>query len=188
MKKILRLFGMVVVAAIVCVGGGKAMAQAGGRGNFGGGFPGGGNFDMSQMMKLMVDNMRESFEVTDDNEWGVIAEKIQKVNEARMQIGLGGGMGMSGMMGRRGGMGGQGGGNGAGGRGGLEALFGSNPEGEALQRAIEAKAPSENLKAAIEKFVEARKKKQATLEKAQTELRQLLSVRQEAIAFSLGLL
>jgi len=44
------------------------------------------------------------------------------------------------------------------------------------------------LKAAVEKCVEARKKKQATLEKAQADLRKLLSMRQEAIAFSMGLL
>jgi hypothetical protein len=35
---------------------------------------------------------------------------------------------------------------------------------------------------------EARKQKQANLEKAQADLRKLLSVRQEAIAFSIGLL
>jgi hypothetical protein len=44
------------------------------------------------------------------------------------------------------------------------------------------------LKAAVQRLVEARKKKQATLEAAQGDLRKLLSVRQEAIAFSMGLL
>jgi hypothetical protein len=69
----------------------------------------------------------------------------------------------------------------------LAALF-SNPEGEALQKVIDIKASNAELKAAIAKFVDARKQKQATLEQAQADLKKLLSVRQEAIAYSLGLL
>ena len=136
---------------------------------------------MSQMMKMIVDNMQEPLEVTDDSEWKVISAQVQKVMELRMKASSGGGMGMMGMMGRRGGMGG-----GAG--GGMQALFGPDPEGEALQKAIEAKASNDELKAAVQKLVEARKKKQAALEAAQGDLRKLLSVRQEAIAFSMGLL
>ncbi|MDB6067370.1 MAG: hypothetical protein JWR26_3578, partial [Pedosphaera sp.] len=83
----------------------------------------------------------------------------------------------------------QDGGNGQGGgrRGGM---FGgaSNPEADELQKAIDSKATTAELKAAVAKFVEARKQKQAALEKAQADLRKLLSVRQEAIAFSSGLL
>ena len=69
-------------------------------------------------------------------------------------------------------------------------MFGaqSNPEAEALQKAIDANAPTAELKAAVAKFVEARKQKQARLEEAQDNLRKLLTVRQEAVAFSLGLL
>jgi hypothetical protein len=44
------------------------------------------------------------------------------------------------------------------------------------------------MKAAITKVMDARKAKLAKLQKAQDDLRQLLSVRQEAIACSLGIL
>jgi len=44
------------------------------------------------------------------------------------------------------------------------------------------------LKAAIAKLGDARKAKATKLQKAQDELRQILTVRQEAIATSLGLL
>jgi hypothetical protein len=57
-----------------------------------------------------------------------------------------------------------------------------------LQKVIDIKASNAELKAAIAKFVDARKQKQATLEQAQADLKKLLSVRQEAIAYSLGLL
>jgi len=140
-----------------------------------------------------MDNIREQLEVKDDGEWKVIGDQAQKVLEARMQVGLGGGQGMGRLFRRPGTNGGQGAGNGQGGgrrAGGFGAMFGaqSNPEAEALQKAIDANAPTAELKAAVAKFVEARKQKQARLEEAQDNLRKLLTVRQEAVAFSLGLL
>jgi hypothetical protein len=57
-----------------------------------------------------------------------------------------------------------------------------------LQKAIDAKAPKAEVKAALEKYVAARKAKQAELEKAQEELRKVLTSRQEAIATLNGLL
>ncbi len=61
-------------------------------------------------------------------------------------------------------------------------------EAQALQQAIDAKASPEELKAKIAALKAARAQKQADLESAQAELRKLLTVRQEAIATSLGLL
>ena len=57
-----------------------------------------------------------------------------------------------------------------------------------MQKAIDGKASNSEMKAAIAKFQEARKAKQAELEKAQADLRKVLSVRQEAIATANGLL
>jgi hypothetical protein len=57
-----------------------------------------------------------------------------------------------------------------------------------LNQAITAKATAAELKSKMETYRSARKKKQADLENAQEELRQILSVRQEAIAITLGLL
>jgi hypothetical protein len=44
------------------------------------------------------------------------------------------------------------------------------------------------LKAKLEEYKAARQKKQAELEKAQEELRQILTVQQEAVAVTFGLL
>ena len=57
-----------------------------------------------------------------------------------------------------------------------------------MQKAVNAKASNAEVKAALAKFLQARKVKQANLEKAQADLRQVLSVRQEAIASLTGLL
>ncbi len=62
------------------------------------------------------------------------------------------------------------------------------PEEEALQKAIDAKAPGAELKAALAKYGEARHLRQVKLEQAQAALRQVLSLRQEAIASVSGLL
>ena len=177
------------LAVALGAGAGKLAAQGNG-GPQGGGF-GAGGFDPAQIQKMILDNTREALEVKDDDEWKVIGDQVQKVMDARMQVGMGGG-GM-GRLFRRGGGGGGGGnadaGNGPGGGGGRRAFFNqSSPESDALQQAIDRKATNAELKEAVAKYIEARKQKQAKLEQAQAELRKLLSVRQEAIAFSLGLL
>ena len=183
------LLALACIICSLCLSGAKAVAQAA---PGGGGF-GGGNFDPADFQKMILDNIREQLEVKDDGEWKVIGDQAQKVLEARMQVGLGGGQGMGRLFRRPGANGGQGAGNGQGaGRraGGFGAMFGaqSNPEADALQKAIDANAPTAELKSAVAKFVEARKQKQARLEEAQDNLRKLLTVRQEAVAFSLGLL
>src|SRR5205814_1892732 len=64
------------------------------------------------------------------------------------------------------------------GQGGRRAFGGGtpSPEAEALQKAVESKASADELKAKLAQYREARKEKQAKLEKAQDELRQLLSL------------
>ncbi len=75
-------------------------------------------------------------------------------------------------------------------QGGERRRFGGepSPEAEALQKAIEAKASNDEIKAKLAKYRDAQKVKQANLEKAQSELRQVLSVKQEASAVMMGLL
>ena len=63
---------------------------------------------------MMMDNIRQQLEVKDDAEWTVLQAQIQKVMDARRQVG-GGGMGMMGMRGPRGGNGGPDGNGGPGG-------------------------------------------------------------------------
>jgi hypothetical protein len=68
-------------------------------------------------------------------------------------------------------------------------MFGTpSPEADALQKAIDAKAPKAELKAALDKYAAYRKSKQADLETAQANLRKVLTSRQEAIATLNGLL
>jgi hypothetical protein len=86
----------------------------------------------------------------------------------------------------RGGRGGGGDNNNGGNRGGFGGT--PSPEAEALQKAIDGKAPNAEIKAALAKYEQSRKTKLAALEKAQAALRKVLTPRQEAIASMSGLL
>jgi hypothetical protein len=147
-----------------------------------------GNFDPAQRQQRMMERYKESLEVTSDDEWKLIQERIQKVTEARREVGMGG-MGMGGMMRPRGQQGDNAAapsGQGQSGRRG----FGGEPSQavQELNQAIEAKAPADQLKAKLAKVRDERKQKQAALVKAQEDLKQVLNVRREAIAVSMGLL
>jgi hypothetical protein len=146
------------------------------------------NFDPAQMQQMMLERYRDTLEVTSDDEWAAIKPLVQKVMEARMASFAGMGRGM--MMGGPG-RGGPGGGpNGPGGPGGARpGMFGQTmPEADALQKAIDAKASKAEIKAALEKYVVARQAKQNELQKAQDNLRKVLTARQEATATLNGLL
>lgn len=176
MNRILALAGVSAVLALGTVAGNAQENQnrpeRGDRGDRGGR----GNFDPEQMRVRMMERFREAFEVKDDAEWKLIEGRITKVSDARRGMG-GFGRGFGGPGGRGGGPGGRGG-------------FGGepNPEAEALEKALEAKASADEIKAKLAKYRESQKTKQATLEKAQAELRQVLSVKQEAQAVLMGLL
>jgi len=146
-----------------------------------------GNFDPNEWRQRRLDDTKDRLEVKDDAEWKVIQPLVEKVMEAQQAVMRDR---MSGMFGRRSG-GDRGGDSSSGGdcarssRGG----FGEpSPEAEALQKAIDSKASGSDMKAAIAKFQEARKKKMADMEAAQANLKAVLSVRQEAIATASGLL
>jgi hypothetical protein len=149
-------------------------AQANGRGNRGNrgnrgqnGGPG-GNFDPSQIQARMMENLRTQFGVTNDDEWKVIEERITAVTEVQRSA-------MAAAMGMRGGRGGRGG-------------RGNNPELDALRTAVTDNAPDAEVKARLERLREVRKTNQAKLEKAQEDLRAVLTIRQEAVAVMAGLL
>lgn len=160
------------------------------------------NMDPTQMRQRMMDSYKERLEITSDDEWKVIQGLIEKVQTARMQASSGSFGGFGGGRGQRGGQGGPGGsgapgapGGGGAGAGnarpqGMQGMFGVEPlpEIEALQKAVDGKASKEEIKDKLAKLREARKGKQADLEKAQENLKQVLSSRQEAQAVLLGLL
>ena len=141
-----------------------------------------GDFNPQEMQARMLNMLRERLEITDDEEWKVISERVAKVSEMRRSAGGMGGPG--GIMGFRGGPPGGGGDRGPGpGRGGS-----GNPELSALQFAIRDKLPEAEIKSRLERVRESRRDQEAKLAKAQEELRAVLSVRQEAIAVMFGLL
>ena len=195
MKRLNQVLAVASVAAVLSLSAGSLIAQdqqtppPAGQGGGGGGR---GNFDPAQMRPRMMDRYKEQLDVTDDAEWKVISGLIEKVTTARRETGGGfGGFGRGGGPGGGGpgGPGGGGAGGGAGGGGGRGGFGGQQlPEAEALQKAIEAKASNDEIKTKLAKYRDARKVKEVSLEKAQEELRKILSVKQEAAAVLAGLL
>jgi hypothetical protein len=193
----MNIKGLLALAGIglaLSFGAARVEAQGGGGGGFGGGGGGGGrNFDPAQFRQMILDGMRDQLEVTNDAEWKVIGDQVQKVFDAQREQGFGGGLNMMRMLRRNNNNGQGGGGNTQGGarRAGMATALGADipdPEGEALQSAIDRNAAPAELKAAIAKVAAVRKQKQAKLDQARSDLRELLTPRQEAIAVSLGLL
>ena len=187
-------------------GGGPGGPGGGGPGGFGGpggmggpgggmGGPGGGNFDPAQMQKqmqqFMMQNYQEQLGITNDTDWSAIQPLIQKVMDAQQTAGGGmGGMGgMGRMFGGRGGPGGPGGQGGPGGPGGPGG-FGqqADPTTDALQQALDNNAPAGQIKELLAKYQASQKAKQAALAAAQSDLRKVLSIQQEAHATLMGLL
>jgi hypothetical protein len=172
------------VAAVMSLGTNQVVAQPNNGGPGGGGRQGRGNFDPAQMQQARMEQLKTALEVTDDAEWKAMQPLVQKVSDLRRDImfsGMGRGMGR----GPRGGDNAQPADQGQQRRG-----FGGapSPEADALQKAIESKASKAEIKAALDKYVASRKAKQAALEQAQTDLRKVLTSRQEAIATLNGLL
>src|SRR5439155_7178846 len=64
--------------------------------------PGRGNFDPEQFRQRMMDRYREALEVKNDDEWKIVSTRIEKVMDARRDMGGPGGFGGR-TMGRRGG-------------------------------------------------------------------------------------
>jgi hypothetical protein len=171
------------MAVTLFLGGGNVLAQndnGGGGGGFGGGR---GNFDPAQFQQRIMDNIRDQLGYTNDTDWNAVQPLIQKVMDARRDVGFGGGMGR--MFGR-----GNRGGNNDNGNGQRRGFFGGtpSPETEALQQAIDSNAPTAQIEDALAKYRASQKAKQARLEQAQENLRTVLTVKQEAQATLMGLL
>jgi hypothetical protein len=181
--KLGKILGICGIAAALCLSAGTLLAQDGSNSNSNGGGGqgrrGGGNFDPAQFQQRMMDNVRDRLAFTNDTDWAAVQPLVQKVFDARRDVGFPG----AGLM-RRGGGGGD---NAQGGRRG--GFFGPpSPEAEALQKAIDDNAPAAQVKAMLEKYRAAQKDKQAKLTQAQEDLRKVLTSRQEAQATLLGLL
>jgi hypothetical protein len=180
MKNIKKMLVLAGCAAALSLSTGNVMAQRGG-----------GNFDPAQMRLDRLTNIREQMDVKDDGEWKVLETSIGKVMDAQQEAAQGRfGGGMGGQNRRQRGGGGAGGtsttaadpnatqgGQGGGRRGGPAP----SPEMDDLQKAIEAKAPADEIKAKLQKVRDVSKAKEAKLESAREDLKKLVTARQEAI-------
>ena len=179
----MRLSRMIVMGGVaaLCLGAANIFAQDtnSNTDTQGQGRRGRGNFDPAEFQQRMLDNVKDRLAFTNDTEWAAVKPLIQKVFDARRDVGFTG-MGLL-----RAGRGGNGGGGGDQRR---NAFNTPPPEAEALQKALDDKAPSAQVKATLEKYRAAHKDKQAALEQAQESLRKVLTTRQEAQAVLLGLL
>src|SRR5947207_7205149 len=98
MKRLKQIVAVASTAAVLGLAAGNLSAQDRPRG-------GGGGGDPEQWRQRGMERYREQFEVKSDDEWKVIQTRIEKVMEARRDLGpggFGGGM-MFGRGGRRGG-------------------------------------------------------------------------------------
>lgn len=183
-----RIVRAALVAASLCALSSSLFAQTNGTDNRRrGGDTGGdrGNFNPQDMQARMLTALRERFEVTDDEEWKLVSDRLNKVLELRRNSAgstFGGGM----LFGRGGPQGGGGGDTGRGNR--TSSRGGSNTEMTALSMAIRDKLPDAEIKSRLDRVREMRKENEMKLAKAQEELRAVLSVRQEAVAVMAGLL
>lgn len=149
-----------------------------------------GGFNPEEMRARMTERTRELLDVKNEDEWKLIYARIEKVTEAQREVrGLNGDFRL--LFSRPGGdqpggtppAGDQGGRTRGGGFGGTP-----NPDSEALSKAVTTKAPTDELKQRLAKVREARKAAEAKYDKAADDLRQVLTVRQEATLVAVGLL
>jgi Spy/CpxP family protein refolding chaperone len=163
-------------------GQGQGQGQGGDRGGRGGR----GNFDPAQWRQQREEQMKKDMGATDE-EWKALQPRIQKVQQIQFASRFGG------FGGRRGG-----GGGGGGDRGGDNNAAGaaaqqpSNPVSTAsreLRETLDNKdSTPEQIKAKLDALRQARVKAKEELTKAQTELREIASVRQEAVLVRDGIL
>jgi hypothetical protein len=183
--KLNRMITLCAMAGALAMGTGSLLAQDNGGGGGGGGGQGGGgggrgNFDPAAMQQRIMDNVRAELNFTNDTDWSAVQPLVQKVMDARRDVGFGN---MGRLFGRN-----RGGGGGGNRRGG--GMFGGqpSPEQDALQKAIDEDAPGAQIKDLLAKYEDAKKEKQAKLAQAQADFRAVLSSKQEAQATLLGLL
>jgi hypothetical protein len=152
--------------------------------------PGGpGGFDPSQYRQRMLDRVKTALDASDE-EMQALGPKIEKVFTLQMEMNMGR-MGFR----RSGGQGGPGGQNGAGAQAAPATPQDSQPTSalvtatRELQAALDNKdSKPEQIKAKLQIYRDAKAAAKADLTKAQVELRDLLTQRQEATLVMMGML
>jgi hypothetical protein len=120
----------------------------------------------------MLQRYKEDLGFTNDTEWSAVEPLVTKVMDARRDQMMAMFAGF-----RRGGQ--DNGGNGGG---------PADTDRDALKQAIDSGAPAAQIKTLLEKFRASQKAKEAKLEQAQADLKNVLSQKQEAAAVLAGLL
>ena len=171
MIKFLKTITFVVALAAISFTSFDVSAQGrGGQGERGqrGERGGRGNFDPEEFRARIVERMKEQFGFS-DAEFKAIQPLIEDVQTKQRET-RSGGRGFGGF----GGFGGRGGGRESG-----------NSAMDALQKAIES---GNNIEAKLKAFRADRAKKEAALKKSQETLKAVLTVKQEAVAVTMGLI
>jgi len=141
----------------------------------------GGRFNMEEMRQRMADRMKELLAATDE-EWQILQPRVENVQTLSRQARSSGGMGMLFGRGRR--------------RGGAPTEGAEARELSAVEKAVEQlqktledeNAAPDQIRKDLTALRGAREKARQELEKAQKELRELVTLRQEAQLVLLGLL
>lgn len=166
--------------------GGDRGSRGGDRGGSNGDRGGRGNFNMDELRKRMSDGIKNSLKATDE-EWAVIEPLMEKVTSKQRDTMMGRFSGMMGGFrgGRDGGPGGRDGGSAPSDRPERPGA----KESDALRTALSSdNTTPEELKNKLAAVRESRKKAAAELAQAREELRKVLTVRQEAVLVSMGIL
>ena len=213
LKRILP--AVLLMASLTAVSFGQADNGGGGPGGPGGG-PGGGGGppDFAQMRQRMEDRMKQQLDVTDD-QWDTLQPKIEKVQELKRELRLGGGgggpggPGGPGGRGPGGGQGGPGGGQGAdnqggpggggpggpgGGPGGPPPGMGIDPNSPVqlaitdLREAIRSNASDDTIKTKVAALRKAISDVKAELATAQKDLASATNLHQQAVLLTMNVL
>jgi len=198
MRKKAITVGMVVCVVALAVGGlAIAQPQGGRQGRRQGTGPGGGpagrpgGFDPARMREMMSQRLKQQLGAS-DQEWQVMGPRVLKVMELNRQSSGMGGMARMFMRGRPGQRGGQGPGQG-------DRQRPQRPQGrelsavekaaDQLQTTLENESASpEEIKKQLTTLRAEREKAKQELAKAQLELRQICTLRQEAQLVLMGML
>ncbi len=187
MKKAIFTAMVVLLAALATL----SYSQSMGRGQRGGGFQGGpggpGGFDREAMQQRMYQMMKEQLEISDE-EWTITGPRLTKVMELNRETNGMGGMGRM-MFARNRGRMGQGGGMGRPGQPEGEELSDVQKATEALNTVLEAeKVEASAIKEKLTALRAAKEKARQDLIKAQEELKEVLTLKQEAKLVMFGML
>jgi Spy/CpxP family protein refolding chaperone len=152
----------------------------------------GGPPDPAAMKQRAMDNLREALEIKDDAEWNAIQPKLGKVYDASREVmssRMRGFFGRGGQRRNNGGANADDNANNGGQRRNRGGFFGEPSSAvTALQKAVDDKAPTAEIKAKLKAVQDEGKDKLAKLTAAQEDLRAVLTPRQEAIATLNGML